>query len=211
MRRLIDALCLTVMVACFGSSVYGKDPEAYLRVNTVLEEGRYVETSDSDKYYFVEIYMPEPLDEIVYKKLEAGSIRMGAIADGNVELPYQLVVSPEDCVTVATTRECARSHFRIYLPKSIDTSKTYEVFFDRYEASSGKALRFRSIHVGSDYSTVLTSRDASCPTSFAFFVKYADENASFPAGRVQLRFATDQDKASYRRYITGRILEFMNG
>ena len=208
MRILIHTLYAALAVMSVVQTIHGKDPEAYLRVNTVpVDRGRgFVETSKTDKYYFVEIYMPEQLDQKVYDDLIAGRIKLGAIADGNDELPYPVVVSPEDCVTdAAGTKICARTHFRIYLPKSIDTSKTYEVFFDCYLSSSGKALRFRSIPVGSDYSTVLTAKDPFCPESFAVWVKYADENATFPAGKIPLRFATPEDKASYRRYITGRL------
>jgi len=207
MRKLIWVLC-TILTVVFivPAAAYGKDPEAYLRINTVASDRGFVETSDADKYYFVEIYMPEKLKKEVFDELLAGRIKLGAIADGTDELPYRIEVSPEDGVDDgAGNLRYARTHFRIYLPKSFDTSKTYEVFFDQYELDSGKALRFRSIPVGSDYSTVLTDKDPACSGSFAVMVNYANENGPFPAGKTPLRFATDQDKASYSRYIKGRI------
>src|ERR1044071_1299254 len=123
---LVHAL-LFVLTLCSPALGRDRDPEAYLRINTVVDSsGHYKETPDPDHYYFVEIYMPVPLWETTYEQLSGGgAVRLGVIAQGKKELSYPIEVSPDDCSAGEHgPQQCSRTHFRIYLPKSTDISKT---------------------------------------------------------------------------------------
>ena len=183
-----------VLSGCNAAYPQTPDPEAYLRVNTILLEDRYVETTNANEYYYVEIYMPQSLDQQAYSNL--GGRKIGGIAQGHKELPYRLIASPNDC----NGGVCQRTHFRIYLPKTIDLTKSYEVFFDDYRTDTGETFRYRSISVGSDYTTSLEGKNAFCGNSLALVVQFEPD-----ANKTPLRVLTQSDNEILSLYIEARL------
>jgi hypothetical protein len=196
-----------------------KDPEAYLRVSSEQELVGASRLNEDDRFYYVEIYMPIQLKQDVYNQLaRQGSggtgPRLGAIALGNEELPYFLQVSPTDCKNDSSGNlTCARTHFRIYLPKSLDRSKSYQVFFDSYPLDQGNSRRFRAINVKLDYSASIlkgNKTDPGCLDRIVLKVEYNDENYEDDQKRTPLRFQTEHDKETYARYAEQRIVKLYN-
>ena len=189
-------LCVMVLIlsGCYAAHSQMPDPEAYLRVNTILVGDRYVETTNVDEYYYVEIYMPHGLRQQEYSDL--GIKKIGGIAQGHQELPYRLIASPNDC----NGGVCKRTHFRIYLPKTIDLTKPHEVFFDNYPTETGETFRYRSIPVGSDYTTSLEAKNAFCGNSLALTVQFEPD-----ASKTPLRVLTPFDREVLARYIVARL------
>ncbi|HEU4713819.1 MAG TPA: hypothetical protein VFS76_19785 [Pyrinomonadaceae bacterium] len=200
---LITAVCLILATTIMA---HGQDPEpeAYLRVNTMLSGGQYVETSNDDQYYYVEIYMTHPLDARVYDDLKNNKISIGGIAQGHRELSYPLQISPDDC----PADDCARTHFRVYLPKTIDLSKTYEIFFDSYRTTAGDNLRYRAISIGTDYKTSLEDKSL-CEDALAVKIDFETDPAKTP-----LKVRTAADRAVLAEYLRARIsfiYDFLSG
>lgn len=192
---LFIAVCL-VFLLNIGARCQTPEPEAYLRVNTILSSGTYVETTREDQYYYVEIYMPHPLDQKVYNDLKDDKITIGGIAEGHRDLPYRLKVSEDDC----RVDPCARTHFRVYLPKTIDLSRTYEIFFDTYLTSTGDKLRYRAISIRTDYKTSLVGKDSSCGESLGLLIDFDLDRSKTP-----LRVRTPVDVAVLNEYTEARL------
>jgi hypothetical protein len=197
-----------------------KNPEAYLRISSAQDFTDADRGNEDNRFYYVEIYMPIKLKQEVYDQLPTqdqrgtGS-RIGAIALGNEELPYPLQVSPIDCATDASgNRVCARTHFRIYLPKSIDSSKSYQVFFDSYPIDAGSSRRFRAINVNLDYNSSIFKGNkmdlGGCPNRIALVVNYDDEGNLDTQKKTPLRFQSERDREVYGRYARLRIIELHN-
>lgn len=190
-----------------------KTPEAYLRVSTPPDVSG---TKDKDsRFYYVEIYMPTKLRQDIYDQLpkqghEDAGTKIGAIALGNDELPYSLQISPIDCYGDSAGRTiCERTHFRIYLPNTLDISKSYQVFFDSYPVDKAKSRRYRAINVNLDYGSSIAKGnklDPGCLDRIVLAVNYDDENDEDKQKKTPLRFQTERDREIYGRYVDQRII-----
>lgn len=211
----IVAAVLFALAASMIVRAQEKDPEAYLRTSSSTERMLPNGTSSDDRFYHVEIYMPIRLKQDVHTLLRrrATGAKLGAIAAGNEELPYSLEVSPNDC-TLDQADDCARTHFRIYLPKSTDTTKRYQVFFDSYPVDSGNNRRFRAIDVGLDYSSSIAKGNkvdlGGCADRIVLILKYAEEDREADQKKTPLRFQSEQDKQAYKKYAKQRLISTYN-